>query len=496
MENYSPIKVIGGKNAYEQNLKGWMEHVKIANELIDVVHKLWYDKSIELILFRRQLIDRGASSILHKHSYAENIVKQNLTIQDSLNLAKAMMELEIAPARIDLGRLNSEWKEEKEQYQLDYKKFISAKLAHFIDVKPRSDKYQDIVLYGFGRIGRLLARELVHQAGNGSQLRLRAIVTRTNTPEDIRKRASLFRHDSVHGRFQGIAIEDVDAKQFYINGHVVEMLASNNPEEIDYESYGIHDALLIDNTGVARDREGLSRHLKAKGISRVLLTAPGKGDIPNVVYGVNQDACNLNTEEEQVFSAASCTTNAVVPILYVIEKELGVVRGHIETIHSYTNDQNLLDNYHNKTRRGRSAPLNMVITETGAATAATKAIPSLKGKLTANSVRVPTPNVSLAILSLNIARDIDKAGVNELMRNASLKGNLIEQIRFSTSNELVSTDVIGDSCACVFDSPATLVSEDKRNVVLYVWYDNEFGYTMQVLRLAKHLGQVKSYRYY
>jgi len=274
------------------------------------------------------------------------------------------------------------------------------------------------------------------------------------------------------------------------------MIAANNPEEIDYEAYGIKDALLIDNTGASRDRAGLSRHLKAKGVSRVLLTAPGKGDIPNIVYGVNQETCNLNVEEEQIFSAASCTTNAVVPVLSVVERELGIVRGHIETIHSFTNDQNLLDNYHKKTRRGRSAPLNMVITETGAASAAVKAIPSLKSKLTANSVRVPTPNVSLVILSLNVAREIDRDGVNELMRNASLKGNLIEQIRYSTSSELVSTDVIGDSCACVFDSAATLVSDDKRNVVLYAWYDNEFGYSIQVLRLAKHLAQVKSYRYY
>jgi glyceraldehyde 3-phosphate dehydrogenase len=496
MENYSPINGNESDMSYEGILKRWTDDVKAANAFIDIVHKLWYDKSIELILYRRQLIDRGASSVLSKHSYAQNIIHKPLTIQDSLLLAHAMLELDVAPARIDIGRLNAEWLEEKEQYNKDPQAFVSAKLEHFIGVKPRSDHYQDVVLYGFGRIGRILARELVSQAGNGSQLRLRAIVTRSNTPENIRKRASLFRHDSVFGRFAGIAIEDVEKKTFYINGHLVQMLAANNPEELDYETYSIKDALLIDNTGAMRDRAGLSRHLKAKGISRVLLTAPGKGDIPNIVYGVNQDSCNLNIEEEQIFSAASCTTNAVVPILSVVERELGIVRGHLETIHSYTNDQNLLDNYHKKTRRGRSAPLNMVITETGAASAAVKAIPSLKGKLTASSVRVPTPNVSLAILSLNVARDIDKDGVNEIMRTASLKGTFTEQIRFSTSNELVSTDVIGDSCACVYDSAATQVSDDKRNVVIYAWYDNEFGYSMQVLRMAKHIGQVKSYRYY
>jgi len=490
MKNYNV------NDAYEDILKLWTDDVKTANSFIDIVHKLWYDKSIELILYRRQLIDRGASSVLSKHSYAQNLVKKPLTIHDSLMLAKAILELDVAPARIDIGRLNTEWLAEKEQYNNDPNAFVLAKLGDFIGVKPRSDHYQDVVLYGFGRIGRILARELVQQAGNGSQLRLRAIVTRSNAPEEIRKRASLFRHDSVFGHFDGIAVEDVENKTFYVNGHLIHMLAAKSPEEMDYEAYGIKDAMLIDNTGAMRERAGLSRHLKAKGISRVLLTAPGKGDITNIVYGVNQESCNLNIEEEQIFSAASCTTNAVVPVLSVVERELGIVRGHIETIHSYTNDQNLLDNFHKKSRRGRSAPLNMVITETGAATASVKAIPSLKGKLTASSIRVPTPNVSLAILSLNVSRDIDKDGVNEMMRAVSLKGTLTEQIRFSTSSELVSTDVIGDSCACVYDSAATQVSEDKRNVVIYVWYDNEFGYSMQVLRLAKHVAQVKSYRYY
>ncbi|MEI6748493.1 MAG: glyceraldehyde-3-phosphate dehydrogenase, partial [Bacteroidota bacterium] len=412
---------------------------------------------------------------------------------DSLMLAEAMLHTDLAPSRIDIGRLNKEWIEEKDTYK-DVNDFLKSKLHYIVGAVPRSNKVQDVVLYGFGRIGRLAARQLINSSGNGSQLRLRAIVTRSSSAEDIRKRASLLRKDSVHGRFNGIAIENVEEETIHVNGHVINMLSAKNPEDIDYTAYGIHDALLIDNTGAFRDRENLSRHLKAKGISKILLTAPGKGDIPNVVYGVNQDTLDL--ENEKVFSAASCTTNAVVPVLSVIENEIGIVRGHIETIHSYTNDQNLLDNYHKKTRRGRAAALNMVITETGAATAAVKAVPSLKNKLTANSVRVPTPDVSLAILSLNVNREVTRDEVNEILKKASLKGTLIEQIRYSASSELVSTDCIGDSCACIFDSAATLVSDDHRNIVLYLWYDNEFGYTSQVMRLAKHIGQVKSYRYY
>lgn len=481
---------------YQSTLDNWIINQKSANEFIDVIGKLWYDKDIELIFLRRQLLDRGANSILHKHSYAENIINKKLTIQDSLVIAKTMLELNIAPARIDIGRLNREWTEEKEKFGLDPKIFLADKLAHIIDVPPRSTITRDVVLYGFGRIGRLLARVLVQGSGKGSQLRLRAIVTRGNSPEEIRKRASLLRKDSVHGVMHGIAVEDIENQSLHINGHVVKMLSASQPDELNYEEHGINDALIIDNTGIYRDRGNLSRHLKCPGAGMVLLTAPGKGDIPNIVYGVNQESCSLGPEGEKIFSAASCTTNAVVPVLSVIEKELGIVKGHIETVHSYTNDQNLLDNFHKKTRRGRSAPLNMVITETGAASAAVKAIPSLANKLTANAVRVPTPNISLAILMLEVAKETSVEQVNEIMRIASLKGRLIEQIRYSTSNELVSTDCIGDSCACIYDSPATQVSKDNKSLVLYAWYDNEYGYTCQVARMAKHISQVKSYRYY
>ncbi len=478
---------------FDKSLKTWIDDEKAAMEFINVIGKLWFDKSIELILLRSQLIDRGAGKILNKHVRAETILKKPVRVQDSLLLAKAILAEDIAPARIDIGRLNSEWTDEKHNYG-NANEFILDKLHEFVGAPPRSTNMQDVVLYGFGRIGRLLARELINIAGNGSQLRLKAIVTRSNKPEDIRKRISLFRKDSVHGNFNGVANEDIDNSCFVINGHIIHMIAAGSPDEVDYTQYGIKDALLIDNTGVWRDREGLSRHLKARGISKVLLTAPGKGDIPNVVYGVNQSS--LKVEEETIFSAASCTTNAIVPGLKVIEENLGIVKGHIETIHAYTNDQNLLDNYHKKARRGRSAPLNMVITETGAGSAAAKTIPSLKGKLTSNAVRVPTPDVSLAILTIEVEKQVTVEEINNLFLQASLKGPLIEQIRFSNSTEFVSSDGIGDSCACIFDMPATKVSDDGKTVIVYLWYDNEFGYVSQCIRLAKHIGRVKSYRYY
>ena len=477
---------------YEKSLDHWAEQEMIANDFVSVLSKLFYNKSIELVLYRNQLIDRSASRILYWHSYAENIIKKPLEIEDSLLLAKSILHCGVGPSKIDIGRLNREWTEESKSF-VDTDDFVKHKLKDLIHQNIDYGKATDIILYGFGRIGRILARELVI-LGNGKQFRVRAIVTRGNDDLQIQKRASLFRHDSVHGPFRGVAIENLEEKHLYINGHNVLMLFANNPEDIDYTEFGINDAVLIDNTGVWRDREGLGRHLKAKGVSKVVLTAPGKGDIPNVVVGVNED--KINWKKESIFSAASCTTNAAVPVLHVLEKEVGIEKGHLETVHSYTNDQNLLDNYHKKFRRGRSAPLNLVITETGAAKAVSKTIPSLDGKLTGSAIRVPTPNVSLVVMTLDLKRETNVKEINEMMRNASLSGNLVAQIRYSTANDAVSSDFTGEPATSIFDSLATQVSKDKKSVVLYVWYDNEFGYALQVIRVVKFMSGKKRPTYY
>ncbi|MBA3680459.1 MAG: glyceraldehyde-3-phosphate dehydrogenase [Bacteroidetes bacterium] len=476
---------------YKTQLNDWIKQEKAALDLINVVGKLWFEKSIELILFRNQLVDRSASEIMNLHLYAKNIVKKPISVYETLAIANEIFESKVGAGRIDIGKLAFEWDQEKTKYK-SQTDFINDKLKDMLGV-PNPVMPKDVVLYGFGRIGRLAARELIAQAGKGEQLRLKAIVTRGSSNEEIVKRADLLRTDSVHGPFPGTVIEDLENKALIINGHTVYMIDAKNPEDVDYTKYGINDALVIDNTGVFRDREALSRHLKAKGVSKVLLTAPAK-DIPNVVHGVNHETVDI--KKENIFSAASCTTNAIMPILQVIDKELGIQKGHIETVHSYTNDQNLLDNYHPKYRRGRSAALNMVITETGAESALKKVLPQLSGKFTANSVRVPTPNVSLAILNLNINKEVTRDDVNEIIKRYALEGALVEQIQYAFSNELVSTDIIGSSCPSVFDSQATIVSPDKRSIVLYVWYDNEYGYTRQVIRFSKHISEVRRPVYY
>jgi glyceraldehyde 3-phosphate dehydrogenase len=458
-------------------------------EFINIVNDLWYDKSIELVLFRNQLVDKQTSEVLNLMQYATEFVAKPITIFDALDIAKAIQTLELPSSKLDIGKLAYEC-HLNENECVDKVAFVKKQLQGAKNNGATQPK--DVVLYGFGRIGRLLARELMNKMGKGSQLRLRAVVTRGKIDQTVlEKRASLLSIDSVHGEFKGTVQVDVEKNALIINGTTVYMIAANQPEDIDYTIYGIKDALIIDNTGAFRDKEELSRHLTSKGASKVLLTAPGKG-VPNIVHGVN----HLENDPDviDIFSAASCTTNAITPVLKVLEDNFGVKKGHLETIHAYTNDQNLVDNMHSKYRRGRAAALNMVITETGAGAAVAKALPALAGKLTSNAIRVPVPNGSLAILSLQLHTEVTVDSVNAIMKKYALEGELVEQIKYSIDNELVSSDIIGISAPSIFDSKATIT--DGSNVVIYVWYDNEYGYSHQVIRLAKHIAKVRRFTYY
>jgi len=476
---------------YESELAFQADRRKATVEFIKIVSDLWYDKSIELVLFRNQLIDRNVSEILNLHEYAGAFVQKPISVFDTVEIAQAINTLDLPPAKIDIGKLTYEFHLEDQKYN-NATAFVADKLKDA--QKNEAITPKDVVLYGFGRIGRLVARELMTRIGKGNQLRLRAIVTRGDINETVlEKRASLLRSDSVHGEFSGTVITDPENSALIINGTTVKIISANAPEEIDYTAYGINNALVIDNTGAFRDDVALGRHLKAQGVDKVLLTAPGK-NIPNIVHGVNH--LEYNPDEVDIFSAASCTTNAITPVLKAIEDTFGVKSGHLETIHAYTNDQNLVDNFHKKYRRGRAAALNMVITETGAGKAVAKALPSLKGKLTSNAIRVPVPNGSLAILNLELEKATSVDAINATMKKYALEGNLVEQIKYEMSDELVSSDIVGSSAPSIYDSKATIVREDGKNAILYIWYDNEYGYSHQVVRLAKYISKVRRFTYY
>jgi glyceraldehyde 3-phosphate dehydrogenase len=474
---------------YENELNLATEERRSAAKLIHAINDLWYEHSIELVFFRNQLVDKTVSQILNLMNYSRDFVGKPLGIDQVLRVAEAVDAVLEFPARIDIGKLAYE-AQLSGVSQVGLKDFVLSSIETQADSEPVEPK--NVILYGFGRIGRLLARELSSKMASGRQLRLRAIVTRGAINKDVlEKRASLLMTDSVHGDFNGTVVVDAENKALIINGTSVYFISANAPEDIDYTLYGIEDALVIDNTGAFRDEEALSRHLKGKGVDRVILTAPGKG-VPNIVYGVNH--LDYDPEKVDIYSAASCTTNAITPVLAVIEDKFGLKKGHLETIHAYTNDQNLVDNMHKKYRRGRAAALNMVITETGAGKAVAKALPSLEGKLTSSAIRVPVPNGSLAILNLQLKSETTVEELNSIFKEAALNGNLVEQIKFEVNNELVSSDIVGCSAPSIYDSKATIADGDT--VVLYVWYDNEYGYSHQVIRLAKYVAQVRRYTYY
>jgi len=477
---------------FSNELDVYVNQEKAAVDLQNSIGRLLFEKSIELVLFRNHLVDITVTDILRLHSYAVKVVGKPISVFDSADLARALFEMDLAPAKIDIGKLANEWHKERESYN-SMEAFLESKLSNFMLADADPLEPRDVVLFGFGRIGRLCARELIKQSGKGQQLRLRAIVTRSIDEKSLTKRASLFETDSVHGRFKGTVETDFSDMSLIVNGQRVKMITGSDPTKIDYTSHGINNALLIDNTGVFKDKEALGQHLKSNGINKVLLTAPGAG-IPNIVYGINHRDLNLETTD--IYSAASCTTNAISPVLKIVNDNFGVEKGHIETVHAYTNDQNLLDNMHKKHRRGRSAAVNMVITETGAGKAVTKVIPDLENKLTANAVRVPTPNGSLAIMHLNLNKKTNMDEVQSILKSSALHGDLVNQVFYSINPELVSNDIIGNECCAVVDSPATIVSPDGKSIVLYVWYDNEFGYTKQVIRLAKFVAKVRRNIYY
>ena len=459
----------------------WNHKIELAQQMLPLISRLHREHNAVTSIYGRLLVGVTDIDVIKAHRYARRIEETELPLDETLPILQELVEMDLGTASIDLGRLARLYRESNGQ---DMRAFLEEQLADVVGTSSELEA-RDVVLYGFGRIGRLLARILIAREATYGGVRLRAVVVRSKGEADIVKRASLLRRDSVHGPFNGTITVDRDNDIIWANGTPIQMIYANNPSEIDYTQYGINNAIVVDNTGVWRDRDGLSQHLESKGVDRVLLTAPGKGDIPNIVYGINQDMIG----DERVLSAASCTTNGITPVLKVINERYGVNHGHVETVHAYTNDQNLADNFHKGDRRGRAAGLNMVLTETGAAKAVSKALPEFEGKLTGNAIRVPTPDVSMAVINLELETEVEKDEVNNFLRRVSTDSELRQQIDYIHSPEVVSTDLLGTSHAGVVDGLATIAS--GKHLVLYVWYDNEYGYSHQVIRVVEDIAGVR-----
>lgn len=452
--------------------------------MIPLIGRLYRENNVVTSVYGRSLINQSVVGLLKAHRFARQIDDAELPLEETFPVLSALADLRLGAASIDVARLTVSYRNEGAGRSLE--QFLRDELAEVADRHGADERTStDVVLYGFGRIGRLLARIMIEHSGGGHGLRLRAIVVRKGSENDLTKRASLLRRDSVHGPFEGTITVDPVNNTILANGTLIQVIYSSDPASVDYTQYGIRDAIVVDNTGRWRDEEGLSQHLASRGVSRVLLTAPGKGALKNIVHGINHQTIE---DSDAIVTAASCTTNAITPVLKAINDRFGIVHGHVETVHSFTNDQNLTDNFHKGDRRGRSAALNMVLTETGAAKAVAKALPELAGKLTGNSIRVPTPDVSMAILNLTLEEGTGKEEVNAYLRDMSLNSELHKQIDYIDSPEVVSSDFVGSRRAGIVDGLATICN--GTNLVLYVWYDNEFGYSCQVIRVLEEMAGV------
>ena len=470
----------------EDSFGDWKWREGLAELMIPMIGYLYRD-GINILVYGKSLVNESPVEIMRAHRFARQSDMNELSELETFPILQYISGLNLADCEIDIGELAvrcpffSSLKEDTSGLS----DFINTELASVINKDSnRPESPRDIVLYGFGRIGRLVTRMMIQNTGPGNYYKLKAIVIRKASDDDIYKRASLLSRDSVHGSFDGTVRVDEENSSLVINGNPVKIIYAKSPEEVVYSDHGIKDPIVIDNTGAWRDESGLGLHIKS-GASKTILTAPAKGDIKNIVFGVNDEILN---NEDKIISAASCTTNAIVPVLKVLNDEYGVEGGHIETVHAYTNDQNLIDNFHKGDRRGRGAPLNMVITSTGAVKAVGKAIPELADKLTGNAIRVPTPNVSLAILSLFLNVDVDRENLNSYLKSMAFHSKYREIIGFVNSSEIVSTDFYSSPFASIVDSQATITSGNR--VTLYCWYDNEYGYSKQVINLTKKVANI------
>lgn len=469
----------------QQYQQSWLERQEFADKMQPLIGTLYRGRNIEICIYGRPLVSASAIDIIKAHKTVTKYEGDKLRLRESYEFLEIISGLNLNPAKIDLGKLAYGYIHKGEGEGLSKEAYVKQVLVDILDQEEKPEP-QDVVLYGFGRIGRLLARLLIERNGPNANLRLRAIVVRGGKGGDLEKRASLLRRDSVHGPFNGSITVDNETNVIKANGSYIQVIYANSPDSIDYTDYGIDNALIVDNTGIWKDEDGLGLHLKSKGAAKVLLTAPAGGEIKNIVYGVNHNDID---PQDKIVCAASCTTNAITPVLKAINDSYGIKNGHVETVHSYTNDQNLIDNFHKGDRRGRAAALNMVLTSTGAAKAVAKALPELKGKLTGNAIRVPTPNVSMAIMNLNLAKASSVEELNEFLLDVALHSELRDQVDYTSSTEIVSTDLVGNRYAGVVDSRATIVDGDR--VVLYVWYDNEFGYSCQVVRVMQQMAGIE-----
>ncbi len=335
-----------------------------------------------------------------------------------------------------------------------------------------------IGINGVGRIGRTILRAYFSKIAQGQDTNIEVVAI--NNPGDIKPYIHLIKHDSLHGKLKGEFSFDEANREISYLGRKIKFYDLKNPEEINWSAHGTQ--VVIDATGVFKDKEKLGLHMRGT-VKKVIMCAPGKDLDGTFVMGINVDKYDSN--KHHIISNASCTTNCLAPVVKVLHENFGIVNGLMTTVHAYTSDQNLLDNSHSDLRRARAAAMSMIPTSTGAAKALGEVIPEMLGKLDGYAVRVPTPDVSMVDLTVNLEKKVTKAEINEAMKKASQEN--LKGILGYTEEELVSIDFMGATESSYFDSKLTNVIGNTAKIVS--WYDNEVGFSNRVIDLANFIGQ-------
>ncbi|HXH76118.1 MAG TPA: type I glyceraldehyde-3-phosphate dehydrogenase [Bacteriovoracaceae bacterium] len=335
-----------------------------------------------------------------------------------------------------------------------------------------------IGINGVGRIGRTILRAYFDRISAGVDTHMEIVAI--NNPGDLKPYIHLLKFDSLHGKLKGDFSWDEGSREISFNGRKIKFYDTKNPEEIPWGKHGAQ--VVIDCTGIFKDKSKLGMHMRDT-VKKVIMCAPGKDLDGTFVIGINTD--KYDSSKHHVISNASCTTNCLAPIVKVLHENFGIVNGLMTTIHSYTSDQNLLDNAHEDLRRARAAAMSMIPTSTGAAKALGEVIPEMKGKLDGYAIRVPTPDVSVVDLTVVLEKAVTKQEINEAMKKAA--GSNLKGVLGYTEEELVSIDYMGSKESSIFDSKLTNVIGNTAKIVS--WYDNEVGFSNRVIDLANFVGQ-------
>ncbi len=331
---------------------------------------------------------------------------------------------------------------------------------------------------GVGRIGRTILRAYFAKVAKNLDTNIEIVAI--NNPGEAKPYIHLMKYDSIHGKLEGDFNFNTESSEITYQAKKIKFFSTRNPEEIDWSAYGVQ--VVIDCTGIFKDKAKLGLHIRGS-VKKVIMCAPGKDLDGTFVMGINNE--KYDNAKHHIISNASCTTNCLAPVVKVLHENFGIINGLMTTVHAYTSDQNLLDNAHDDLRRARSAALSMIPTSTGAAKALGEVIPEMLGKLDGYAVRVPTPDVSMVDLTVNLEKKATKAEINEAMKKASL-GSL-KGILGYTEEELVSMDYVGATESSYFDSKLTNVTGNMVKIVS--WYDNEVGFSNRVIDLANFIGQ-------